>query len=285
MKCNKRKILAMFCVVYLAAVMALTVSASEKASLKLNKSELTLYVGDTYTLKPTVTGKSDKVTWKSSSKSVATVSNGKIKAKKAGKTTITAKANGKTRKCVVTVKRVPAYVKAYKKLLSKSTIGTRKWPASQCSFAFAYIDNNSVPELVIQSYWSGSMFGYYEIYTYRNGKARRIDVNLGVSFEYYKKTGVLSDSYWYTHPQGGPGSRTTYYKLKNGKITATLSKVKLEPNEMYNREKTVYNYNLNSKSIKKSKYNTQLKKLTGSKKAVTPAFYKNTAANRKKYIK
>jgi len=45
-----------------------------------------------------------KVTWKSSKKSVATVSRkGKVTAKKKGSAVITAKANGKSYKCNVTI--------------------------------------------------------------------------------------------------------------------------------------------------------------------------------------
>ena len=43
------------------------------------------------------------MTWKSANKKIATVKKGKITAKKAGKTTITAKVGSKTLKCKVTV--------------------------------------------------------------------------------------------------------------------------------------------------------------------------------------
>ncbi|MBE5845806.1 MAG: hypothetical protein E7302_16900 [Butyrivibrio sp.] len=79
-------------------------------SVKLNKKKLSLKVGKTYKLKATVNpkGATDKtVTYKSSDKKVATVDkNGKVKAKKKGKCTITVttKDGKKTAKCVVTVK-------------------------------------------------------------------------------------------------------------------------------------------------------------------------------------
>ncbi len=73
----------------------------------LERTKLTLYVGNTYQLR--VFGTTKKVTWKSSKKSVATVSStGLVKAKKKGTATITAKVNSKTYKCKVTVKKVPA---------------------------------------------------------------------------------------------------------------------------------------------------------------------------------
>jgi hypothetical protein len=78
-----------------------TVQAATK--IKLNKTKATLYVGDSVKLK--VSGTKKKVTWKSSSKSVATVSSkGVVKAKKQGSTTITATVSKKKYTCKVTVK-------------------------------------------------------------------------------------------------------------------------------------------------------------------------------------
>lgn len=186
-------------------------------------------------------------------------------------------------------------LKSYAKLLSKSKISTNKLKSSGCSFALAYIDNNSVPELVIKSFQLGSSNGYYVVYTYKNGKAVQIGNLLGTSFGYYKKKGVFRDMRYFTHPMGGPGDQTTYYKLSNGKITSMLSKAVYEPDPFYKRTKSMYYYyycagsdSSNYKSIKKSNYNSRLKKLIGSKtltKDTKMKFYKNTAANRKKYLK
>ena len=78
-------------------------------TIKLSKKKLTLTAGKTAKLKATVKGKSKKVKWKSTKKSVASVnSKGKITAKKAGTATIIAVANGKKAKCKVTVKPKPA---------------------------------------------------------------------------------------------------------------------------------------------------------------------------------
>ncbi|MCC8046410.1 MAG: Ig-like domain-containing protein [Clostridiales bacterium] len=71
----------------------------------LNKSSATLYKSQTLQLNATVKGASSTVAWSSSNTSVATVSSsGKVTAKKAGTATITAKANGISAKCKVTVK-------------------------------------------------------------------------------------------------------------------------------------------------------------------------------------
>lgn len=94
----------------LAAAMVLTTavvpaSAAEKPAL--NKTKLTMTVGDTATLKVKNAAKNEKITWASKKKTVAAVSSkGKVTAKKAGKTVVSAtlKKTGKTLKCNVTVK-------------------------------------------------------------------------------------------------------------------------------------------------------------------------------------
>ncbi|MEE0419477.1 MAG: Ig-like domain-containing protein [Lachnospiraceae bacterium] len=75
-------------------------------SIKLNKKKVTLYTTgkSTVQLNAVLNGKKNKVSWKSSNTSVASVnSKGKVTAKRAGKVTITAKANGVTAKCEITV--------------------------------------------------------------------------------------------------------------------------------------------------------------------------------------
>jgi hypothetical protein len=76
--------------------------SSNAASISLNESSVSLVVGESTTLK--ISGvKSSKVKWTTSSKSIATVNNGKITAKKSGTATITATYNGIKFKCKVTV--------------------------------------------------------------------------------------------------------------------------------------------------------------------------------------
>ena len=79
------------------------------ASVSLNKSEASLYEGETVSLIATITpsnATNKNVIWSSSDTSVATVLNGKVTALKAGTTsiTVTAEDGGKTATCNVTVK-------------------------------------------------------------------------------------------------------------------------------------------------------------------------------------
>ena len=70
---------------------------------KLNKTSLSLYTGQSYQLK--FSGTTRKATWSSSNKFIAAVSkSGKISAKKPGTIYITAKINGVSYKCKLTVK-------------------------------------------------------------------------------------------------------------------------------------------------------------------------------------
>jgi len=82
-------------------------SSVKPTSIKLNKTSATMYYGDEMTLTATlapsnVTEKT--ITWTSSNTAVATVNNGKVKAKTAGETTITAMTvNGLSATCNITV--------------------------------------------------------------------------------------------------------------------------------------------------------------------------------------
>lgn len=97
---RNRKILTVITILLLIVCMAVPVSAAGK----INKKKVTLKVGQTLQLK--VTGTKGKVKWKSSKKSVATVSSkGRVKAKKKGSATITAKIGKKKYTCKVTVKK------------------------------------------------------------------------------------------------------------------------------------------------------------------------------------
>ena len=94
-------------------------------SVKLSKTSVSLTKGKSTTLKATVypsNASNKKVTWTSSNKKVATVSNGKITAKGAGTATITVKtANNKKATCKVTVKN-PKTVNPTSVKLSKSSV-------------------------------------------------------------------------------------------------------------------------------------------------------------------
>lgn len=103
---NQKKILSMLlCFALVIAPLMSNGEAAAKKKIRLNRKKATLYVGKKLKLK--VKGTKKKVTWKSKKKKIATVSKkGVVKAKKAGKTSITARVAGKSKKlvCKITVK-------------------------------------------------------------------------------------------------------------------------------------------------------------------------------------
>ena len=108
-------------------------------SLKLNKSKLTMGLGDSYVLK--LTG-ANKPVWKSSNGKIASVKNGKVIAKKTGKVTITASCKGKTYKCNILIKapkisnaKVSMTVGTKKQLKILNTVNRITWASTNKSVA------------------------------------------------------------------------------------------------------------------------------------------------------
>ncbi|MBO4569276.1 MAG: carbohydrate-binding domain-containing protein, partial [Candidatus Methanomethylophilaceae archaeon] len=89
-----------------SASCVVTVSSNEvpTVTVELNASSLTLDVGASSTLTAVVSGSAQAVSWKSSDDSIATVSNGVVKAMSPGTATITAASGTSSASCVVTVK-------------------------------------------------------------------------------------------------------------------------------------------------------------------------------------
>ena len=82
----------------------ITVNAVDKPYIMLDKVNLSLYKGKSYTLKKIISDRTKNAVWTSSNSKVASVDkNGKITAKSKGVATITAKVNGYSATCKVTV--------------------------------------------------------------------------------------------------------------------------------------------------------------------------------------
>lgn len=113
-----------------------------KAKPKLSKKKVTLTVGKKVKLKVKNAGKK-KVKWKTSNKKVAKVNKkGVVKAKKAGKATITAKVGKKTLKCKVTVKKSKGSAAKKNNAAKRTTVGGKN------SFEFAMIPDVFVGDSV-----------------------------------------------------------------------------------------------------------------------------------------
>ena len=163
---------------------------------------------------------------------------------------------------------------AYRSFMSKSKIpwGTYsrlKVSTSKCSFTLAYINNDNIPELVVTTHEVAHAVGYGAIFTYKNGKVQGVaNFNQDDSkFKYYKKKGVYPNS-------GSDCVLATFY---NNGVRTDMKK----GTTYYKANK----YGVRTKTSK-STFNKTLKKLVGNNKKVAKvSLKKNTAANRKKYIK
>lgn len=99
----------------------------KKPEIKLDETSKSVYVKESFVLKPTIKGKDTKATFNSSNSSVATVSeSGKVVAKKKGTTTITVSANGVSATCKVTVKSVPKGSSTTTQTITNPTTGKKE---------------------------------------------------------------------------------------------------------------------------------------------------------------
>lgn len=152
-----KKIIAILLALVLSISMIPTTSVSAAKKVKLNKTKATIYVGKTVILK--LKNNKKKIKWSSSNKKVATVTKkGKVKGKKAGKATITAKVGSKKYKCKITVKdiinvklpKTPFKVSSYE---NGNLLATYKITKISYSYEKSYDDS-----------------GKYNIYVYFDGQ-------------------------------------------------------------------------------------------------------------------
>ena len=218
----------------------------QATSIKLNKTSLTIYTGKTSTLK--VIGTSKKVTWSTSNKNVATVSSkGTVSAKSPGKATITARISNKNLKCNVTVKEKTtpkkAAQKAYYNFLKSYKFNTTD--PSYHGFNLAYINNDSIPELIVFDGDYHAAGG--KVYAYVNGKVKYVgEFGEWGGFEYQEKKGVIRSSW------DGRGSYSTYYKWSGSKLSTIIS-FSAVPDEGFG-----YKYYINDKKVTRSKYKSSI---------------------------
>lgn len=148
----KNDLLRLLCLVLMIGVvcqvMGLTgLNAAQAATIKLNQTKATAYLGGTLKLK--VTGTKSTVKWSSSDAKIAKVSSkGVVTPKKAGKATITAKVGKKTLKCAVTVKQ-PLWVSENDITLKKGK-SKKIWLTWKLTGSFKYTyDNASVIKVTL----------------------------------------------------------------------------------------------------------------------------------------
>ena len=154
-------------------------------------------------------------------------------------------------------------------------------PASQTEFAIAYINNDSIPELIVRT----ADKHFFSVLTYKNGKIVRTfyenDMYNTVK-GYYSKTGMFVD----TRTGGFHINKEFYYVMGSAGVTRRLETITFKESG----KKSYYYYSKNNSirpgSLKNhTEFRNKLLAFTKGK-ALTPVkYYKNTAANRKNVLK
>ena len=175
--------------------------------------------------------------------------------------------------------------KAYRRFLSQKKID---WDDDEyepqmmrkLDFAIAYIDNNDVPELVIHNSRGPShgVFGDGMVYTYRKGKLKKagaLGCSLMKGLRYYEKIGIIKDYSFDNFKKNW----CYYYRLSSGRVRSTGTE-----NE-YNYDDHRWEYSAKFKKCSRKKFDQSVKTITKNKTGMTFKWIKNTAANRKEYLK
>ena len=154
-------------------------------------------------------------------------------------------------------------------------------PASQTDFAIAYINNDSIPELIVRT----SDKHYFSVLTYKNGKIVRTfyenDMYNTVK-GYYSKTGMFVD----TRTNRFHINNEYYYIMGTAGVTKRLEASYFKDTG----ERGYYYYTKNNLvqpvSLKNhTEFRNKLLAFTKGK-ALTPVkYYRNTAANRNSILK
>ncbi len=183
-------------------------------------------------------------------------------------------------------------LKAYSKYLSKSQVDIMKsgagyWDlgpehrhyktsnSSNVQFALAYINNDTIPELILKEVIAGyySTTSFFGVFTYAGGKVVRLQAGGGYdSFSgYYRRKGLFV----ITRATEGTPYYKDYYRV-NGSVTKKI----LTLSDFDGMKE----YSYLGKEISKAKFNSYLKNIVGYTKMTKCIFRKNTMANRKKYF-
>lgn len=180
-------------------------------SLKLNKSQISMYITESTKIKATANGKSKKVAWKSSNAKIVSVKNGVITAKKSGTATITASCNGVKKTCRVTV-RGDWYQKVLRSSASykiKGAFDEKTYTISRKSFneySLFDINKDGLKELMLYKRPAAAVFTFYK------GKV------VPLAYSGFTRSICLKGKY-FTMMHGTSSENTCYvFTLKNGKL-------------------------------------------------------------------
>lgn len=180
--------------------------------------------------------------------------------------------------------------KTYKKYLEQKELKAEygqglyddTFASKNAYFAVAYIDNNSIPELLVKYTKDGNGGGINnagQIRTYKNGKSYFINTlgdYKGMS-RLYKKTGLILS----VQSDEMGGYMAGYYKLPKG----GTSIMKLKAIRGYDSKTKKSSYLTEKKEVNAKAYKVYVNKLKKGVKSTKIVWHKNTAKNRRKYLK
>ena len=166
----QHRLLGLLLMLLLMVTFSVTASAAAP-KLKLSKTTLKIEAEKYTYLSVTYEGTKVRPKWTTSNSKVATISKtGRLTAKVAGKTTVTAVYKGKIVKCRVTVTKRPLYKKLYKQFLESCTVNSEYSSFEPTKYRIINLDKKSVPELVI--YKNSGSYGEFHVYTVKNNKLK-----------------------------------------------------------------------------------------------------------------
>lgn len=159
---------------------AQTIQPPVQPSLTFDKTSATIYTKGTktVTLKLTSTGINGSAVWKSSKPGVATVKNGKVTAKKAGKTVITAEIGSYKASCTITVKKPTLKITKKKLTLKKgkkAKIRVKVTPKGKITYKSS---NKKVATVTKKGVVKGVKKGSCKITVKCNGLKKVVKVNV-----------------------------------------------------------------------------------------------------------
>ncbi len=177
--------------------------------------------------------------------------------------------------------------KAYKTFLEKKKFKRTKY--NKFKYALIDLDNNGMDELLIDS--GGTSMGnqYNSVYTFKNGKVKKLLEGYRVPFSVYED-GTLE------YVMGHMGSmEISYYKIQNGSVHKLLqmygemgykniSKSKRE-NAEFQDDFYWWSKKRENKKVSYADCQEWIKNLQSTHKLVKLKYYKNTKKNRKSMLK
>ena len=239
-------------------------------TVSINQKSVSIKNGETIQLKASVTGSKNKVLWSSQDKKIATVnSNGKVKGKKPGITTIVAKVGNTKSLCRVTV-----YEKSLskrEKVLNEYQNHLGKYYKSSDKFRLVNADKDSIPELLCCDRASGTITFYY---WGNNGISQMMDFGITSAKSIY-----INRSKAIIVAQKEMFGRNWYTVYKNKKLVVALGSG--AGDGKYYRTASD-----KTKTVSKKVFEEELNKyLKGTKKYTSKNMYENNDINRNKYLK